>query len=188
MKQAREAWYTPLADTPADRLVFIDEFGASTNLQRTHGRAAKGQRVVAKTPHGHWKTISTIAAMTTRGMIAAASFDGATDTELFLTFLRESLLPHLRPGQVVILDNLSAHKAPAVRELIETSGAKLMYLPPYSPDYNPIELAISKVKSVLRSLAEREVAALFKAIDTALRSITAEDAQGYIGHRNYTLQ
>jgi transposase len=187
VKQAREAWYEQFLDTPADRLVFLDEFGASTNMQRTHGRAAAGQRVVSKVPHGHWKIISTIAAMTTRGMVAADSFDGATDRELFVTFVRESLVPVLEPGQVVIMDNLSAHKSPVVRELIESAGAMLLYLPPYSPDYNPIELAISKVKSVLRTLARREVADLLEAIETALCSITPNDAAGFLRHRRYTL-
>lgn len=187
MKQAREKWFDQFIDTPADRLVFIDEFGASTNMQRTHGRAASGERVVCKVPHGHWKILSTIAAMTTRGMVAASGFDGATDALMFQTFLRESLLPTLVPGQVVIMDNLSAHKSPMVRELIESAGATVLYLPPYSPDYNPIELAISKIKSVLRSLARREVDELMNAIDAALKSVTAGDASAFIRHRNYTL-
>ena len=188
MKQAREQWFDQFVDTPADRLVFIDEFGASTNMQRTHGRAASGARVVSKVPHGHWKVISTIAAMTTRGMVAAASFDGATDAVIFQTFVRESLVPMLAAGQVVIMDNLSAHKSPVVRELIESVGATALYLPPYSPDYNPIELAISKIKTVLRSLARRAVQELMEGIDAALKSITPSDAMGFIRYRKYTLQ
>lgn len=188
MKEAREKWFDQFADTPADRLVFIDEFGATTNMQRTHGRAAAGERVVSKVPHGHWKVISTIAAMTTRGMVAAASFEGASDGAMFQTFVRESLVPTLVPGQVVIMDNLSAHKSPAVGELIESVGATALYLPPYSPDYNPIELAISKIKSVLRSLAGREVGELMDGIDAALKSVTPHDAMGFIRYRNYTLQ
>lgn len=187
MKGQRACWYEKFADTPADRLVFIDEFGATTNMQRTHGRAARGERVVCSAPHGHWKTISTIAAMTTRGMVAAASFDGATDADMFRTFVRDALVPTLAAGQVVIVDNLPAHKSAGIAELIESTGARLLYLPPYSPDYNPIELAISKIKTVLRSLARREVAALMDAIDHALHRITPADAVSFMRHRNYTL-
>lgn len=171
-----------------DQLVFIDEFGASTQMQRTHGRAPKGQRVVAKVPHGHWKSISTIAAMTTRGMTACASFDGATDAELFALFVREALVPTLVPGQIVVLDNLSAHKTPIVKRMVEEAGARLLPLPPYSPDLNPIEQAISKVKTILRSMARREVKALFTAIKQALASISKDDAIAYMRHSGYPLQ
>lgn len=154
-------------------------------MQRTHGRAAPGERVVSKVPHGHWKILSTIAAMTTRGISVSASFDGATDAELFTTFVREGLAPTLRPGQVVVLDNLSSHKSPQVKRLIESVGATLLLLPPYSPDYNPIELAISKIKTLLRKLARRSVAGVMQGIGTALESITPEDARNYITHRGY---
>lgn len=187
MKEQRACWYEKFVDTPADRLVFVDEFGATTNMQRTHGRAARGERVVCSAPHGHWKTISTIAAMTTRGMVCAASFDGATDADMFRVFVREQLVPTLVAGQVVILDNLPAHKAAGIAELIESAGVRLLYLPPYSPDYNPIELAISKIKTVLRSLARRQVPALMNGIDEALKRITITDATNFIRHRNYTL-
>lgn len=125
--------------------------------------------------------------MTTRGMVCAVSFDGATDADMLRVFARDALAPTLVAGQVVILDNLSAHKTPGIAELIESAGARLLYLPPYSPDYNPIELAISKIKTVLRSLARRQVAALMNGIDEALKSITATDATNFIRHRNYTL-
>jgi transposase len=171
-----------------DQFVFLDEFGASTNMQRTHGRAAPGERVVCKVPHGHWKIISTIAAMTTQGIIASASFDGATDSDLFLSFVRQGLVPVLQADQVVVMDNLAPHKHATVRELVESTGARLLLLPPYSPDLNPIELAISKVKSVLRSIAKREVTELFDAIGQALATITMQDALHYLIHRGYTLQ
>lgn len=186
MKAAREAWFEQFAEVPVNKLVFIDEFGASTNMTRTHGRAMRGKRVVAKVPHGHWKVISTIAAMTTTGIIASASFDDATDTVLFMTFVREALVPMLRPGQVVVMDNLAPHKSPKVIELIESARARVLLLPPYSPDFNPIEMAISKVKSLLRSSAKREVAALFGAIGDALAAVTRRDAAGFIGHCGYT--
>jgi len=168
-----------------DRLVFLDEFGAATNMARAYARGPRGQRVVCKTPHGHWKVLSTIAALTVHGMLGYGTFDGATDTDTFLTFLREGLVPHLRPGQVVVLDNLPAHKSPKVDELVESAGARVLRLPPYSPDFNPIEMAISKIKSVLRKLARRTVDALQEAIGQAVNAITADDALAFIRHCGY---
>jgi transposase len=168
-----------------DRLVFLDEFGATTNMARPRARAPRGRRAVCKTPYGHWKVLSTIAALTTRGMLGFASFDGATDTETFLAFVRDGLVPHLRNGQVVVLDNLSAHKSPEVDRLVASAGARVMRLPPYSPDYNPIEMAISKIKSLLRKLARREVGTLLTAIEDAVGSITADDATNFIRHCGY---
>jgi transposase len=169
-----------------DQFVFLDEFGATTNMARTHARGPRGQRIVCKTPHGHWKILSTIAALTVHGMLGCGTFDGATDTETFLAFLREGLVPHLKCGQVVVLDNLPAHKSAKVDALIESVGARVLRLPPYSPDFNPIEMAISKIKSVLRKLARRTVDALFTAIGEAVASITAADAIGFIRHCGYT--
>lgn len=187
MKAQREAWFDQeeLADVRVDQLVFLDEFGATTNMQRTHGRAAPGERVVSKVPHGHWKVISTIAAMNACGIVASVSFDAATDTELFVTFVRESLVPILRPGQVVVMDNLPAHKSAQVDRLVESAGARVLRLPPYSPDYNPIEMAIAKMKSILRKLARRSVDELLTAISDALESITASDALNFIAHCGY---
>ena len=136
-------------------------------------------------PHGHWKVVSTIAAMTSRGVLCSASFDGATDTELFVTFVREALVPLLEPGQVVVPDNLSPHRSPLVRRLVESAGATLLLLPPYSPDFNPIEQAISKTKTVLRKLARRTVDGLFEGIGQALASVTPTDALNYITHCGY---
>jgi transposase len=171
-----------------EQLVFLDEFGATTTMQRTHGRAPPGERVVARVPHGHWKVLSTIAAMTVRGMVAAATFDGATDADTFVAFVREGLVPALTPGQVVVLDNLSAHHAPDVRRLVESAGATLLPLPPYSPDLNPIEQAISKIKTVLRKLARRDIDGLLDGIGEALGSIRPEDALGYMAHSGYAVQ
>jgi len=185
VKQARDEWFGRFGEVRLDQLVFLDEFGASTDMCRTHGRAPRGQRVVGKAPQGHWKLLSTIAAMTCGGVVASASFDGATDSELFLAFVREALVPSLKPGQVLVLDNLPAHKSPEVDRLVESAGARVLRLPPYSPDFNPIEMAISKVKAILRSVAERTVAGLFDAIGAALRAITPQDAIGYIRHCGY---
>lgn len=168
-----------------NQLIFLDEFGASTTMQRTHGRAAPGERVVATVQHGHWKMISTIAAMSIQGVIASASFDGATDTELFVTFIREVLVPVIKPGQVLVMDNLPAHKSPQVDKLIEAAGGRVLRLPPYSPDYNPIEMAISKIKTVLRKFARRSIDGLFNGISDALISISSTDALHFIEHCGY---
>jgi transposase len=154
-------------------------------MTRTRARGPRGQRIVCKNPHGHWKTISTIAAMNAGGIVTACSFDGATDTEMFVTFVREFLLPQLCAGQVVVLDNLAPHKSPRVDALVESVGARVLRLPPYSPDYNPIEMAISKMKSVLRKQARRNVDALYIAIGDAAKSITAQDACNFIKHCKY---
>jgi transposase len=187
VKAARDGWFAQFADTKLDQFIFLDEFGAATNMARTHARGPRGKRVVCKTPHGHWKVLSTIAAMTVDGMLGCGTFDGATDTDTFVAFVREGLVPTLVPGQVVVLDNLSAHHAPDVRRLVESAGARLLPLPPYSPDLNPIEMAISKVKTVLRKLARRDVGGLFDGIGDALGSIRPEDALGYIAHSGYAV-
>ena len=185
MRAARAAWFARFRGVRLEDLVFLDEFGASTQMQRTHGRAPPGERVVAAVPHGHWKVVSTVAAMTCRGVLCSASYDAATDTALFAAFVRDALVPLLVPGQVVVLDNLAPHRSPEVRRLVESAGATLLLLPPYSPDFNPIEMAISKVKTVLRKLARRTVEALFGAVGDALASVTADDALNYIAHCGY---
>lgn len=167
-------------------LVFVDEFGANTKMQRTHGRAAPGERVVAKVPHGHYKAIGTIAAMSVVGIVASVSFDdGGTTAARFVDFVGRELAPALREGQVVVLDNLAAHNDRRVDALVGAAGCKVLRLPPYSPDYNPIENAISKVKATLRKLAKRTVPELFDAIDEALDAVTASDAEAYIAHCGY---
>ena len=166
-------------------VVFVDEFGAATNMTRTRARGPRGARVVCRTPHGHWKTLSTVAAMTAGGMLTGATFDAAVDTGAFLAFAEQCLAPALRPGQVVVMDNLAAHKSPRVAELVEAAGARVVYLPPYSPDLNPIEMAISKVKAALRKLAARTVDGLFDAIGAALMTVTATDAANFVRHCGY---
>jgi len=154
-------------------------------MTRLYARGPVGERVVCKSPQSHWKTISTIAAMNSAGIISACCFDGATDTAMFVTFVEKFLLPVLVPGQLVILDNLSAHRSPRVDELVESVGARVVRLPPYSPDYNPIEMAISKIKSLLRKLSRRSVEALYAGIAQAVDSITPQDARNFIQHCKY---
>jgi len=154
-------------------------------MTRRYARGPRGQRVVCKTPHGHWKILSTIAALDVNGIRTACCFDGATDTEMFVAFVETFLVPTLKPGQVVVMDNLSAHKSPRVDRAIKAAGARVLRLPPYSPDLNPIEMAISKMKSVLRKLSRRSLDDLEEAIAQATRSITKHDARGFIKHCGY---
>ena len=184
----RAAWFEQFADVRISDLIFIDEFGANTKMQRTHGRAAPGERVVASVPHSHYKTISTIAALSVKGVIASASFDGGTTAARFVGFINDELVPVLRKGRVVILDNLAAHNDKRVNELAEAAGCRVLRLPPYSPDYNPIEMAISKVKTVLRKLAKRTVPGLFAGITKALATVALQDARAYIEHCGYATQ
>jgi len=185
VKAARDKWFDAFKDVRLEQLVFLDEFGAATNMTRRYARGKVGQRIVSKTPHGHWKLLSTIAALDATGVFTGCTFDVAVNTDLFMTFVEKFLVPALRPGQVVVMDNLPAHKSPRVDAAIAATGARLLRLPPYSPDFNPIEMAISKVKTMLRSLAVRKVSELFEAIGTALASVTPADAASYIRHCGY---
>lgn len=168
-----------------ERLVFLDESGATTQMTRSWGRAPRGERVCEATPQGHWKILTILAALTTRGLCAPMTIPEATDGDIFLAYVEQVLCPELRPGDVVVMDNLSAHKIAGVRERIEAVGAKLLYLPPYSPDLNPIEQAWSKLKQVLRSLKARTAEALEVAVAEALNAITAENAIAWFSHCGY---
>ena len=185
MIEARGEWFSRFSNVKLKDLVFLDEFGVTTQMVRMRGRAPRGQRLVCKTPAGHWKLLSVIAAMSVQGMLVCASVDGATDTASFVEFVRQGLIPRLRPGQVVVLDNLSPHRCGQVDELIESAGARVLRLPPYSPDLNPIEMAISKMKQLLRKLARRTVEELQQAITHAAASITRDDARGFVRHCGY---
>jgi transposase len=185
VKAARAVWFDTLARVKLSDLVFLDEFGATSNMTRLYARGPRGRRIVCRTPHGHWKVLSTIAALNAQGILTAATFDTAVDEETFVEFVRQCLVPNLRPGQWVILDNLPAHKSPRVGALIQAAGAQVVRLPPYSPDFNPIERAISKTKTLLRKRGARSINSLFFAIGEALDSITADDATAYIKKAGY---
>ena len=168
----REAWFDGQVDLDPDRLVFIDETWASTNMARRYGRAPKGQRLRVGIPHGHWKTTTFLAGLTTRGMIAPFVLDGPINRDAFETYVGKVLVPELRPGDIVIMDNLSSHKGPRVGEMIAAANASLLYLPPYSPDFNPIENAFAKLKAHLRKAAERTVNGLWAAIGRIIDTYT----------------
>jgi transposase len=168
-----------------ERLVFIDETWAKTNMTRPRGRALRGTRLVATVPHGHWKTTTFLAALRTSGLTAPLVIDGAVNGEIFLAYVQQQLAPTLRPGDIVIMDNLSSHKRPGVREAIEMAGATLMFLPPYSPDLNPIEQAFAKFKWLLKSAAERTVEGLWRACGQLVERFTEHECRNYIRHSGY---
>ena len=178
-RQRREEFVARLATIPPDKLIFLDESGVTTRMTRLYARAASGKRVQESAPEGNWKILTILGAMSSRGMIAAMTVEAATDREIFLAFLEEVLCPALQPGDVVIMDNLSSHKVDGVRERIERCQAELLYLPPYSPDLNPIEKAWSKLKEILRQAKARTVEALDQAIANALPEISPENAQAW---------
>jgi len=154
-------------------------------MTRLYGRAPRGQRVIGSVPQNYGERLTVLAALDRQGIRAALAVDGATDGPVFLTFLRRVLGPRLRPGEVVVLDNLRAHQVAGVTEALAQVGAKLRYLPPYSPDYNPIELAWSKVKSLLRARAARTRTSLQRALGTALQTITSQNARAWFRHCGY---
>lgn len=156
MKQ-REDWFEGQLDLDPERLVFTGETWASTNMARAHGRALRGQRLRAGIPHGHWKTTTFTAGLALRGMAAPFVLDGPINRSAFQAYVEKALIPKLRPGDIVVMDNLSSHKGPKVHEMIKAAGARLLYLPPYSPDFNPIENAFAKLKAMLRKAAERTI-------------------------------
>jgi transposase len=160
-------------------LIFLDESGVSTQMTRRYARAERGIRVHESTPEGNWKILTILGAMSLRGMIATMTIEAATDAEIFLAYLEHVLCPVLRPGDVVIMDNLSSHKVSGVRECIEAAGAELLYLPPYSPDLNPIEKAWAKLKQLLRTAKARTAETLEQAIADHLPDIRPQDAQAW---------
>ncbi len=175
----REAFVETVRAVAPEDLIYLDESGVSTQMTRSYARAPRGQRVHAAVPGGHWKMLTILGAMDHTGIVAAMTVEAATDREVFLAYLDQVLCPKLRAGHVVIMDNLSAHKVDGVRQRIEACGASLLYLPPYSPDLNPIEKAWSKLKTGLRAAEARTVEALEQAIQHMLPNITHHDAQAW---------
>ena len=168
--------------------MFLDESGVTTEMTRRYGWAPRSERVSEAVPAGHWRTLTVLAALTTTGVLASMSIESPTDGDVFLAFVEQVLAPRLEPGHVVVLDNLSAHKVAGVRQLIEDRGAQLLYLPPYSPDFNPIEMAWSKLKQRLRGVKARALEQLEPALADALSAITAQNARAFFGHCGYGIQ
>ena len=181
----RQDWADAQPALDPGRLVFIDETWASTNMARRYGRCPRGERLRASVPHGHWKTTTFVAGLTTRGIIAPWVLDGPINRDAFETYIEKVLVPELSPGDIVIMDNLSSHKGPRVRQLIEAAGASLLYLPPYSPDLNPIENAFAKFKALLRKAAERTLDGLWRAIGRIIDCFSPAECKNYFAAAGY---
>jgi transposase len=181
----RAAYQEQVKPTPGERFVILDECGSNLDLTPRYARAPRGQRARERAPRNTPVTTTVIATLTTAGMGPTMLLDGATDTGAFLAYCEQVLVPALRPGQIVVMDTLAVHRNRRVRELIEAAGCALWYLPPYSPDLSPIELAFSKLKQTLRRAKARTRDALDEAIATALHQITPADARGYFVHCGY---
>lgn len=184
---ARRLWFEGQLDLDPDRLVFIDETGASTKMARLRGRAPRGERCRASVPHGHWKTTTFTAGLRRSGLMAPLVLDGPMDGVAFLAYVEQILVKELNPGDIVVMDNLPAHKVTGVRQAIEGVGAHLLYLPPYSPDFNPIEMAFSKLKAILRKAAARTVEDLWNTIAMALDAFTPAECHNYFATAGYDL-
>jgi transposase len=182
---ARRKWRRDQAALDPERLVFIDETWAKTNMARSHGRCLRGQRLIGRVPHGHWKTTTFVAGLRHDGITAPFVVDRPMNGVIFRVYVERILAPTLVPGDMVILDNLSSHKGDEVRQMIEARGAQRIFLPPYSPDLNPIELAFSKLKALLRKAAERSIDDLWWRIGEILDHVTPEECRNYLRHAGY---
>jgi transposase len=182
---ARQEWRAGQAGLNPERLVFIDETGAATNMARRYGRCPRGQRLVSSVPWGHWKTTTFVAALRVDRVTAPCVLDGPMDGDSFRAYIKQSVVPTLRQDDIVVIDNLSSHKVAGIREAIEAAGAELRYLPPYSPDLNPIEQLFAKIKALLRKAAARTIEALIAAIADALTKVTPRECANYLAHQGY---
>jgi transposase len=181
----RAQWRKYQGRLDPSRLVFIDETWAKTNMTRSHGRAPRGKRLVAKAPHGRWRTLTFLAALRSDRIDAPCVIDGPINGESFLAYVEQVLIPALKPGDIVIIDNLGSHKGKAVRRAIRAAGAKLFFLPPYSPDLNPIEQVFAKLKTLLRKAAERTVEATWKRIGALLSLFSPAECANYFANAGY---
>ena len=183
--EARAAWKEEQPSFDPARLVFIDETGTSTAMARLRGRAKRGHRVIGRVPWGHWKTMTFVAGLRRGAITAPFVIDCAMTRAIFLEYLRQCLVPTLAPGDIVVMDNLPAHKGAAVRQIIEAAGAELRYLPPYSPDLNPIEQAIAKLKAHLRKAQERSIDALWQRIGQLLDLFQPGECANFFANSGY---
>ena len=182
----KRRWWRRWQKKPSpDQLVFLDETWAKTNMTRLRGRSLKGTRLVEHVPHGRWKTTTFLGGIRTGGWVAPLVIDGAINGAMFLAWVEQHLVKELRPGDIVIMDNLSSHKVKGVAQAIESANASLRFLPPYSPDLNPIEMAFSKLKRLLRSAKQRTVESLWKTCGQVLDHFTETDFRNFIKHAGY---
>ena len=185
MARRRERWRQHQASIDPSRLVFIDETWAKTNMTRTHGWAQVGKRLVGKAPQAHWKTMTFLAALRVDRIDAPCVFDEPINGQRFRAYVEQALLPTLKPGDIVVMDNLGSHKGSAVRRAIRAVGAKLFFLPPYSPDLNPIEQVFAKLKTLLRKAEERSPTAVWQRIGTLLDLFSPTECANYVRNAGY---
>jgi transposase len=183
----REAWRASQPKLNPAQLVFIDETWATTNMTRLRGRCPRGQRLLAAVPHGHWRTSTFVAGLRMTGLSAPLVLDGAMNGDAFRAYVEQILVPTLAPGDIVVMDNLSSHKVSGVRQAIEARGASLLYLPPYSPDLNPIEQSFAKLKALIRKAAARNREALWTLIGQLLPRFAAHECANYFSNAGYVL-
>jgi transposase len=184
--EARAAWRERQPLLKPEHLVFIDETWATTNMARRFARALRGERAIASVPYGHWKTSTFLAALRHDRIDAPCVFDGTINGERFRAWVEQFLAPTLAPGDIVIMDNLSSHKVAGIREAVEARGANLLYLPPYSPDLNPIEQVFAKLKALLRTAAARTISTLWDTIGTSLDAFSPAECANYIIDSGYS--
>jgi transposase len=177
--KCRQQFAAKIRTVAPEQLIFLDESGVTTSMTRLYARSLGGGRIHESTPGGHWKIMTILGAMSLRGMIATITIEAATDAEIFLAYVEHVLCPALKSGDVLVIDNLSSHKVSGVRKLIEAAGAEVLYLPPYSPDLNPIEKAWAKLKQLLRAAKARTKEALDQAIQETLKLTSADNAQAW---------
>ena len=185
VKGAREVWLEAQRDLDLERLIFIDETGATTKMARLFGRAPRGERCRTALPYGHWKTTTFTAGLRLGGLAAPMILDGPMDGDAFRAYVTQVLVPELELGDIIIMDNLPAHKVRGIREAIEAAGARLFYLPPYSPDFNPIEMAFAKLKAFLRAAAARTIPDLWDTLKNALDAFTPSECRNYFAAAGY---
>jgi transposase len=187
VKAKREQWRAAQPSLDPARLVLLDETWAATNMARRYGRSPKGEPLVCPVPHGHWKTTTFVAALRIGGLTCPLVVDGAMTGDLFVAYVKQQLVPTLKEGDVVVLDNLVCHRREEAREAIEGAGCTLLFLPPYSPDLNPIEPAFAKLKALLRSAGERTVEGLWAFLGAALDAFAPEECSNYFRHCGYPI-
>jgi transposase len=185
VRAAREVWFADQPDLDPTRLIFIDETGLNTKMARMRGRCRKGERLFASIPHGHWRTTTFVAGLRLGGLGAPMLLDGAMNADAFLAYVEHVLVPELQPGDIVIMDNLSVHKGAAIRGAIQAAGASLQFLPPYSPDFNPIEQAFAKLKALMRKAAARTKEALWNKVREILGAFTPGECKNYFTAAGY---
>jgi transposase len=186
-EEARTTWREAAAQRDPEHLVFVDESGTNISLTRLYGWAPHDQRATGSVPRNHGKNTTLVAALTPAGLQVPWMIEGAMNTDAFVWYITEQLAPTLKPGRIVVLDNLSAHKAARIRQALEARHCQLLFLPPYSPDFTPIEQAFSKIKALMRGLGARTKEALWEAVGLAVEAITPEDALAWFAHAGYVL-